>query len=303
MHVKGAHYLDLEIVDVILFDPHARGLEKAIRLDWQRVHDLVKNDQKHLVHGAMGTYLQPRTKSSWRGFALVKSLTWTMYAQKNGLIGDGESLVKNGTVKAKTSAQTDVLARFAPYVGQNVGKVAAEVKDPTNPAAKQYVADIVRRIFGARNYRAEILEFEEMGLSIKSLRLREDGFPHFPVSFPTFDQMEIGSQTWEKSEFSTQVDYIFFVPIILATGAISRGPIPESRLLSTHKDGLARNRTGMDSLSGPDQERRNERAPDGIANTLHPRETSRDEGGSRSCPRSQGNGAPQVLLVEQALRG
>ncbi len=52
--------------------------------------------------------------------------------------------------------------------------------------AKSYSAAVVRRIFGAKGFRTKILEFEEMGLTPRITRVRDDFMPYESLSFPAF---------------------------------------------------------------------------------------------------------------------
>ena len=79
--------------------------------------------------------------------------------------------------------------------------------------AKSYAASVVRRIFGARGFRTRILEFEEMGLTPRITRVRDDLMPYESLSFPAFRYHSLLEETWEDSDLLARIEYMLLVPV------------------------------------------------------------------------------------------
>ena len=82
---------------------------------------------------------------------------------------------------------------------------------PSN--AKSYAAAVVRRVFGAKNFRSRIREFDEMGLTPRMSRVNADLMPYEALSFPAFRYKELLEETWEDSDLLSHVEYMLIVPI------------------------------------------------------------------------------------------
>jgi DNA mismatch repair protein MutH len=123
-----------------------------------------------------------------------------------------ESLLEDLGLNAAEQFEARLLGRFSPFVGRTVEDVGAELDVPPSDA-KSYSAAVVRRIFGAKGFRTEIAEFEEMGLTPRITRVRDDLMPYEALSFPAFRYHLLLEETWEDSDLLARIEYMLLVPV------------------------------------------------------------------------------------------
>ena len=97
-------------------------------------------------------------------------------------------------------------------MGRTIEDVGAELAAPPSDA-KSYSAAVVRRIFGAKDFRTRIVEFEEMGLTPRITRVRDDLMPYEALSFPAFRYRPLLEETWEDSDLLARIEYMLLVPV------------------------------------------------------------------------------------------
>jgi DNA mismatch repair protein MutH len=201
--------------------------EGFIRADWKRVVTKVRHGLAHELSEGDGSILGPCTKGADssvlrsqpfskvrarpRAFALKPSFTLDLYNRFVRLQAD-ESLVGNALVGAATDFEGQLLERFRRFEGRSVGDVALELRVPPSDA-KSYAARVLRRGFGARDFRSRIREFEEMGLTPRMARVDPNFQPYEALSFPAFRYKELLEETWEDSDLLSRIEYMLIVPV------------------------------------------------------------------------------------------
>jgi DNA mismatch repair protein MutH len=111
------------------------------------------------------------------------------------------------------------LAGFAREVDEKVGAwqgitVAALVRDlahDKNPAAKNIVSVVSRRLLGSEG-RRDVEAFDRLGVTIRTIRVDPETFlPHEDISFPAFDPVVLAREEWEASELLPLVSSLYFM--------------------------------------------------------------------------------------------
>nr|MBA2725352.1 hypothetical protein [Actinomycetota bacterium] len=143
--------------------------------------------------------------------ALKPNFTWRLY-QAIARPTPAESLLGDLGLKAAEQFEARLLDRFSPFVGRTVEDVGAELEVPPSDA-KSYSAAVVRRVFGAKDFRTKIVEFEEMGLTPRITRVRDDLMPYESLSFPAFRHHSLLEETWEDSDLLARIEYMLLVPV------------------------------------------------------------------------------------------
>ena len=146
-----------------------------------------------------------------RAWALKSSFTWRLY-QAISDATPAESLLEDLGLNAAEEFESRLLDRFSPFVKRTVGDVGAELDVPPSDA-KSYSAATVRRILGAKGFRTKIVEFEEMGLTPRITRVRDDLMPYESLSFPAFRYHSLLEETWEDSDLLARIEYMLLIPI------------------------------------------------------------------------------------------
>jgi DNA mismatch repair protein MutH len=208
--------------------PDAR-LETLLRADWERIRAIVRHGNAHLLSESDGRIMTPSTKSASgrartpqpfntipakpRGFALKPSLTLDRFLLAMGSrTGPTESLVENLSMEKVDSFEQELLERFRPFVGMTVADAARALEIPES-MNKSYAAAVVRRAFGAKGARSRIVEFDEMGLTLRVTRVDADLLPYEALSFPAFRYRELIGETWEESDLLSRIRYMLLVPV------------------------------------------------------------------------------------------
>jgi DNA mismatch repair endonuclease MutH len=209
----------------LLWEPDART-DALLQADWDRIFAKVRQGRADELSESDGAIMGPCTKGATglsrrpqpfgdparpRAWALKPSFTLQLFraitAPKPAI-----SLLEDFGLDAARQIETRLLDRFSHFVGRTVKDVGAELGVPPSDA-KSYAAAVVRRIFGAKGFRAEIVEFEEMGLTPRIARVRDDLMPYEALSFPAFRYYPLLEETWEDSDLLARVEYMLFIPV------------------------------------------------------------------------------------------
>jgi DNA mismatch repair protein MutH len=209
-----------------LWEPDTRT-NALLRVDWERVRVKVRQARAHELSESDGAIMGPCTKGATgaslrsqpfseiqakpRAWALKPSFTWQLYqvVTKSKPV---ESLLEDFGLSAADQFEDRLVDRFSRFVGRSVEDVGAELQVPPSDA-KSYSAAVVRRIFGATSFRTKIVEFEEMGLTPRIARVRDDMMPYEALSFPAFGYHSLLEETWEDSDLLARIEYMLLVPI------------------------------------------------------------------------------------------
>jgi DNA mismatch repair endonuclease MutH len=205
-----------------------------LEADWTRVRIKVRHGLAAELSESDGRLLGPCTKgvdstsvreqpfsdvlAKSRAFALKPSFTLELYRQTTGTAGSTESVATNLGLTRFDTFETDLLSRFLPYIGRTVGHVARQFGVPAS-AAKSDAARVVRRIFGAKNFRSRILEFAESGLTLRVSRVSSRLEPYESLSFPFLPYSDLLGEEWTDSELFSKIEYMLIVPAIGETRA------------------------------------------------------------------------------------
>jgi DNA mismatch repair protein MutH len=200
-----------------------------LEADWTRVRTKVRHGLAAELSESDGRVLGPCTKgpdsstlrrqpfshllAKSRAFALKPSFTLELYRRTTGTAGLTESVAANLGLTHFDTFESDLLSRFHPYVGWTVGEVARELGVPLS-FAKSDAARVVRRIFGVKDFRAQILEFAESGLTLRVSRVSPQLEPYESLSFPFLRYSELLEEEWVDSDLLSRIEYMLIVPAI-----------------------------------------------------------------------------------------
>lgn len=125
--------------------------------------------------------------------------------------GDSGSVFKETWSKNQTFEEY-VISRFDRFVGKSCLEIEEMLDLELNGSSKQYYYTLTLAMLDVRG-KKHVKEFEEAGIIIKTVRIRLDGRPKESMSFPAFKYEELVDQTWETSDFYSQIDHEFFIPV------------------------------------------------------------------------------------------
>jgi DNA mismatch repair protein MutH len=227
-HLPAESKTVFPIREVLLWSPDA-VTGALLRADWERVRIKVRQGRAAELSESDGRVLGPCTKGTdsttlrdqpfssvrakSRAFALKPAFTFHLYRDAVGRAEKVESLAKNIGLARFDDFERVLLSRFDRYLGRAVGDVADELKIPPSDA-KSYAAAVVRRIFGAKDFKSKIIEFEDTGLMLRVSRVTAGFDPYESLSFPAFVNSELLEESWEDSDLLSRVEYMLLIPVI-----------------------------------------------------------------------------------------
>jgi DNA mismatch repair protein MutH len=230
---------------VVLYD--ATDLDKALfEADWNGTRQKVVDGLAHELHEADARVLAARRKGrggtgeKWReqpnkrlrpdapsrAWALKSAFTRQILKQRV-LAHPFEEVFPNLSRELATEGLTPIERRVRASLLEDerkpLGEIAERLHVPLT-RAKSLAALIVKRRLHVQDLRAEILEFEKLGIVVRVLHLRSvDGWPFESVSFPAVDLEELAGQDFEgvedrdgtplkeRSELIDQLQRVLFV--------------------------------------------------------------------------------------------
>lgn len=227
-HLPTGDQLDYPIEDVILWSP-SEELNNQFQRDWTVVRDKVDEGRAHEISerdgrvlgaatkGAGGTFTeQPRSlePAKPRAWALKPSLTTWILETLGGEAVVEESLTDALELSPEQDFEAAALSRLHGSAGQELSELADRLGVPLS-SAKSGAATIVRRLLGLVNDKARVREFEQQGISVKTVPVSEDGQSVFEsMSFPRFDHIKVIEETWEDSDLRSHLQRLLAVPLV-----------------------------------------------------------------------------------------
>ena len=224
-HIDEQPKSTFPIREFLLWEPDART-DALLQADWDRVFAKVRQGRADELSESDGAIMGPCTKGATglsrrpqpfgdlarpRAWALKPSFTLQLFRAITATMPP-VSLLEDLGLDAAKQFETRLLDRFSNFMGRTIEDVGAELGVPPSDA-KSYAAAVVRRIFGAKSFRTEIVEFEEMGLTPRITRVREDLMPYEALSFPAFRYYPLLEETWEDSDLLARVEYMLLIPV------------------------------------------------------------------------------------------
>lgn len=121
----------------------------------------------------------------------------------------GDSVLRSW--KDGVSFEQHVLDHFSRFEGMTCGSIEDSLGEKLNEGSKSYYSTLALRMLGVEGKRVK--EFDQAGIKMKTIRLKQNGKPKESMSFPAFKYVDVAEQEWEESEFYEQIDrrFLFIV--------------------------------------------------------------------------------------------
>ena len=222
---------------ILLWAPSATDLG-FMREDWLAVRDKVLRGQAHLISEADGRLLGAATKAAdslvvtaqpfsqipakRRAWALKPTLTRSILADILSPRPLEVAFQGPRADEGSSAFEQHTLDRLRRYVSQPLRAVMSELGIGAL-AGKAKGAVIVRRALGLQDH-SRVLEFERLGLEVKTVRMSPAGMPYEAMSFPAFRYRELVSEEWADSELLSRLNRLLVVPLV---GAVKATPFEE----------------------------------------------------------------------------
>lgn len=224
---------EYRILKVVDWKPSEEEL-RVIHEDWNTIQGYIEGGEAHLLSERCTRFLAANTKGSGHGMdmrtqpfsdilATQRSLsfktsfmttifnTYPDVGEELGLENDYAS-VFHGEWDLNTSFSNYVLNKFDRFKGKTCTEIEAILCTEIDDTSYQYYYKLAMAMFGIKG-KKHIKEFEEAGITMKTIRIKLNGTPKESMSFPAFNPNTLIEQTWETSDFYSQIDHEFLFPV------------------------------------------------------------------------------------------
>lgn len=211
----------VKIAKLLEFSQLPLAEQRIIEGDWQKIVAKIRAGKAHELSEGDTLYLGACTKAATsanrrrqagggpaakpRAFSLKSAFMTALVRRELGITErDVEPIIKDVSALARKSFDEIIIERFRPYIGRSVAQIHAAVGRGLNKGAKNYYADLARRIMGVSGKKIE--EFEKADIVMKTIQLKANGMPKECMSFPVFKYRNIVREVWDGADGETESD-------------------------------------------------------------------------------------------------
>lgn len=225
LHESGVPIHDLTIHLVDIWELVGEDF-LIIEKDWNTIKSKIEEGKAHELSEGDTFYLGACTKGanaqSMRDqpFSDIRAKQ-RAFSFKQGYVNhiiasiSGENLGYYGKLipeiaKKSLSIEEVVIKRFEDFLDnkKTISDIILELGLDIKETAKSKYALVSKAILGF-DKNQEIEEFVKAGITIRTVRLKDNNIPKEHISFPTFKYEEVVEQEWEDSDFYNQISNKF----------------------------------------------------------------------------------------------
>ena len=146
-----------------------------------------------------------------RAFSLKQPFTNQRWKELNQV--KFESIIETLNITNFDSFEEEILDKINSLQGKSILELS-KLFDVKIGQSKSRVASVMKKIIGFKSVRSKIKEFEQLGIEIKMINVREEDYrPMEAISFPAMKLLEFILEKWEESTFLPMISKILFIPI------------------------------------------------------------------------------------------
>jgi len=234
---ESKNLLQSKVMKIDLWELNEGNNEIIIRQDWLGVKQNIVDGYAHLLSErqskvlaasragsggkdkngeAKDLVIQPNQihekKALKRAFSLKSSFTnqrWNEISTRTKY----ESIIETLNISDLDNLEQSVLKKINSLQGKSILELS-ELFDIKIGQSKSRVAAVMKKIIGFKSVRSKIKEFEQLGIEIKMINVREkDHRPMEAISFPAMKLQKFVEEKWEESTFLPMISKILFIPI------------------------------------------------------------------------------------------
>ena len=229
--IKDQPILEYRIRKVVDWTPTPEEL-RVIKEDWETIEKFIMKGEAHLLSERHTKFLaacrkgtggeenlrdQPFSdiKAKQRALSFKSSFVNSIYhnhedvnqrhISRQILLDGGESVLSSWP--EGVTFEEHVIGHFKKFRGLTCEEIERSLGIELNDKAKSYYSSLTLRMLGVTGKR--VVEFEQAGIKMKTIRLTLNGKPKESMSFPAFKYEKIAEQEWEDSDFYQQIDHRF----------------------------------------------------------------------------------------------
>ena len=234
---NSENFLSQKVLNIALW--HLHDNEGIIKIDWTKARNMVREGKAHELsmtnHRVMGPNtsgtgkMKPQPVTTYQATAKERSFMF-----KAGFINQFwqslehpekyESIYNTLKLEVDDNFELELLNKINKYEGKTIGEIAHLLKINV-PKSKSAAPIVLRKAIGFNKENSRINEFEQLGITIKTIPVREgDLRPLQSTSFPyiKFKELE-AEESWELSSLSGHLTRILFLPVIRVSDKAQAG--------------------------------------------------------------------------------
>lgn len=236
MHILMIFYLwdpdttmfDYQFLKVVNWIPTEEEL-RMIREDWEIIEEYVMSGKAHLLSERLTKCLAANRKgagydrdlrsqpfsdelANQRSLSFKPQFVTTIFEtrpdinkeMKVDISSDMDTVFKDKWLKGE-SFEDYIMKHFYPFMGKTCAEIESSIGIGIGSNNKQYYHTLALAMLGIRN-KKRVKELEGANIELKTVRIKHNGKPKESTPFPAFRYEELVEQTWETSDFHTQLD-------------------------------------------------------------------------------------------------
>ena len=233
--IKDESIFEYRIKKVVDWTPTPEEL-RVIKEDWETIEEFIMRGDAHLLSERHTKFLaacrkgtggdgdlriQPYSdvKAKQRALSFKSSFVNNIFQNhadvnqrrepKRSLDKGGESVLSSWP--EGISFEEHVVRHFEKFKGMTCRDIEKILGVELSDRSKSYYSSLSLRMLGVTG--RKVVEFEQAGIKMKTVRLTIEGKPKESMSFPAFRYEELAEQEWEESDFYEQIDrrFLFIV--------------------------------------------------------------------------------------------
>lgn len=227
-HIADVSKGDYTIDAAILFSFPEEDL-LIIQQDWETIIGKIRAGKAHEISEGDTLYLAACTKGAssasvrQQPFSLVPAKqrayslksSYMTHILNSFIFGtvQNERVIKDWHALSTTTFEQYVEGRLRPYYGKTIQELRQMFSVDTT--AKNIVELLLAKMLGVSGKITSTEEFQKAGIVPKTVRLMPNGRSKESMSFPTFDFIELATESWEESDLyqtlsSTKFMFVIF---------------------------------------------------------------------------------------------
>ena len=213
-------YIKLQEKDLAFIQDNAYRISDndlaVIKKDWELIRQKIIDNKAHELSEGDTYYLgacrkgsggddEPLRKQSGDGEpAKSRAFAFKQGFMTKVLQGRTRNEVSLG-IGENLSFEDLLTSKFQPYIGMTEDDISKELNYFTSSKSRRWL--LAKRMLSKDGHHIE--EFEKAGVLLKTVTLSKSGKSREDMSFPAFQMKDLLSQSWENSDFASQIESRF----------------------------------------------------------------------------------------------
>lgn len=227
LYEKGKDFDDFTIIDSVIHDFSDEDLH-IIKNDWEIITNKIKEGKAETLSESDTMYLgactkgenaqsnyrqQPNSKvlARQRAFSLKQSYMTSIVNKY--LIGEKCEKILSYEELVNNTFEMAIEARLSKYYGKSENELFS-LFNGINQKSKDKYNILIGKMLGIKGNINNSEEFKKANITLKTIRVEENGTIREHMSFPTYEYKKIVQETWEESTLKEMFESTKFMFVV-----------------------------------------------------------------------------------------